>query len=170
MEYSKPAVRVSQYNQGGGVRHRGRPKAKEKENIREDTSSGITLWRQWMFYGCIHATSGLGFDSCCLQAGAAHSLKARLHYASFGAICSMRLEARRSMHPRMHQSCACGKAHVVAGAPQLQWESSCNLSYRHIGLVTQLHVFQILYLNSAIIQINRWNIKFIKIIISLHLC
>ena len=25
-----------------------------------------------MFYACIYATPGLGFDSCCLQAGAAH--------------------------------------------------------------------------------------------------
>ena len=98
-----------------------------------------------------------GWPAYCLfhQTALRDGLKARLHDASFGATCSLRLEARRSMHPRMHQSCACGEVHVVASAPQLQWESSCNLINRHIGLVTQLDVFRILYLNSAIIQINR---------------
>ena len=90
-------------------------------------------------------------------------LMARLHGASFGATCSLRLGARRSIHPCMHQPCARYKAHVVAGAPQLQWDSSCNLSNRHIGLVTQLDVFRILYFNSAIIPISKWHVKFITV-------
>ena len=35
-------------------------------------SNDITCWRQWVFDACIYATPGLGFDSCCLQAGSAH--------------------------------------------------------------------------------------------------
>ena len=33
---------------------------------------GVAWWRQWVFYSCIYATPGLGFDSCCLQADEAH--------------------------------------------------------------------------------------------------
>ena len=51
----------------------------EGERDKVKKTSGVTWWRQWMFYACIYATHGLGFDSCCLNTGTVHSIITRCH-------------------------------------------------------------------------------------------